>query len=370
MHDVELPRIPGERDRLVAMRGWALLLVFSAVDPGVPACTTFSLRTDEKVVFGRNYDFEIGDGLVLANRRGTERQGHEDPGARWTARFGSLTFNQFGRDFPMGGMNEAGLVVELMWLDGTRYPAPDGRPALGVLEWIQFQLDTARTVEDVLASDARVRIHGSTPLHYLVSDAAGAAATIEFLGGRLVAHTGDRLPVVALTNDTYDDCLRYLRSRSPEQQGSPAFAAGSLERFATAATLLAAGAPATGSPVDRAFAVLSRVAQRSSTRWSIVYDQTGRTVHFRTDRNEARRTIRLDALDLSCASPVRMLDVHSGVSGDVSTRLEPYTPEANRDLVRRSYRGTSFLRDTPDAALDTVARHPDTSRCTAPPRKD
>src|SRR5678815_1447789 len=111
-------------------------------------CTTFCLTAGDQQIFGRNYDFEIGNGLVLTNRRGAEKVGHEDPRARWVSRYGSLTFNQFGRDFPMGGMNEAGLVVELMWLDGTRYPQPDERPALGVLEWIEFQLDTARSVDE------------------------------------------------------------------------------------------------------------------------------------------------------------------------------------------------------------------------------
>jgi penicillin V acylase-like amidase (Ntn superfamily) len=31
-----------------------------------------------------------------------------------------VTFNQYGRNFPSGGMNEAGLVIELMWLEGSR----------------------------------------------------------------------------------------------------------------------------------------------------------------------------------------------------------------------------------------------------------
>ena len=59
----------------------------------------------------------------------------------WVSQYGSITFNQYGKEFPTGGMNEKGLVVELMWLDGTIYPQPDERPAIGVLQWIQYQLD-------------------------------------------------------------------------------------------------------------------------------------------------------------------------------------------------------------------------------------
>jgi penicillin V acylase-like amidase (Ntn superfamily) len=28
------------------------------------------------------------------------------------------------KEFPNGGMNEKGLVVEMMWLDGTSFPTP------------------------------------------------------------------------------------------------------------------------------------------------------------------------------------------------------------------------------------------------------
>ena len=78
----------------------------------------------------------------------------------WTSRFGSLTFNQYGREFPSGGINEKGLVVELMWLDDTRYPAPDGRGELPTLQWIQYQLDTAANVDDANSfadNDAEVK---------------------------------------------------------------------------------------------------------------------------------------------------------------------------------------------------------------------
>ncbi len=39
----------------------------------------------------------------------------------WRARFGSLTFNQFGRVLPMTGINERGLLVAQMWLDDGKY---------------------------------------------------------------------------------------------------------------------------------------------------------------------------------------------------------------------------------------------------------
>ena len=79
------------------------ILVATAGD----ACTTFCTRG----VFGRSYDFEIGYGMVIVNKRGVSRESEIGGGAKWTSRHGSVTFNQFGRDNPTGWMNEKGLVV-------------------------------------------------------------------------------------------------------------------------------------------------------------------------------------------------------------------------------------------------------------------
>ncbi len=76
----------------------------------------------------------------------------------WTSKYGNITFNQMGREFPYGGINEAGLVIEQMWLDKTRYPVSDNRYGLSELQWIQYQLDNSATINDVIASDTLVRV--------------------------------------------------------------------------------------------------------------------------------------------------------------------------------------------------------------------
>lgn len=320
----------------------ALALLLIAAASAADACTTFCTRG----LFGRNYDFEIGYGMVVVNKRGLEKSSQRDHGAQWTSRFGSVTFNQFGRDNPMGGMNEKGLVVELMWLDGTRYPKPDARPEVGTLEWIQYQLDTAATVDDVIASAKKIRIleHG-TPLHYLVADASGGIATIEFLDGQLVAHRNGSLPVAALANDRYADSLARMKS-------------GANDRFARAAKGLASA-----TTIDGAFALLEHVAQ-PSTRWSIVYDIRNRAIAWRTQENRERRDLRFAALDFRCASPVRILDVDAG-RGDVSSQFRDYTRAHNESLVRKSTLGTSFLHDTPEAEIVESARWPEGAVCRA-----
>jgi penicillin V acylase-like amidase (Ntn superfamily) len=173
---------------------WAALglLAVGLVAPIRP-CTTFDLVGNGSIVYGRNFDYYAWDGRVMVNRRGLQKNVFgTGSGLQWVSRYGSLTFNQFGHEFPNGGINEAGLVVEHMMLDGSQYPS-DSRPCLQELQWIQYQLDCSASVADVIASDQLVRIQpGSTPLHFLVADRTGHCATIEFLGGQMVCHT-DRL---------------------------------------------------------------------------------------------------------------------------------------------------------------------------------
>jgi choloylglycine hydrolase len=334
--------------------------LMTTAQPVLEACTTFCVRAGTQVLFGRNYDFEHGDGMVLVNPAGAQKKGYLADGPSWRSKYGSVTFNQFGRGFPMGGLNEAGVVVELMWLDDTRYPSKDARAPLTVLEWIQYQLDTAGSVQDVLASDARVRIQGQTPLHYLVSDKTGTTATIEFLEGKLVAHQGADLPFTALANDTYAKSKAFVE----ERRRKPASGSGSLERFSRAALALPNVAASAEGATDRAFDVLANVAQRS-TRWSIVYDQTAGIIHWRTDRHAPRRFVRLADLNFSCGQDPLAIDVHTPVTGNVRSRMTPLTTAANHDLVRGSTRKTSFTRNTPEAEIAADARYGFSAVCGA-----
>ena len=341
-----------------------IVLVVVLVAPTTLACTTFCMARNGEALFGRNYDFEIGQGYVMTNRRGLVKTSMAGS-LSWTSRYASLTFNQWGREFPMDGMNEAGLVVALMWLEGSVYPKDD-RPPLRVLEWIQYTLDNHATVSELLARIDETRISGSTPLHYLVADASGDAATIEFLQGELVVHRGASLPSAALANDTYASSLSHLRQFSGFGGTRPApFSASSLDRFARASMMLRAGDPT----VDRAFDILASVAQRGSTRWSVVYDSVRKEISWISDRNPRRRSLRLAALQLDCASAGKMLDVHADGEGDVTSHLEPYSPQRNRDLVVSSYSTTSFTKNTPLHYAEAEAAHAERFGCAGPRRR-
>ena len=341
----------------------AATVMAGSISDATHACSTFCINVGDRRLFGKNYDFEIGEGLVMSNPSGLQKRGAHAGGPQWTATFGSVTFNQFGRDHPMGGINTAGLVVELMWLNEARYPAADARSSLGVLEWIQYQLDTASSVDEVLKSDERVRIQGQVPLHYLVSDRGGNAATVEFLDGRLVAHKDGKLPIPVLTNSVYQESVAFTESR----RGSVPRGSGSMERFARAAdgvARLKSKTPA--DAVEAAFGVLQSVAQ-SNTRWTIVYDQSAGTVHFRTATHRPIRTIAVNDLDFSCSAGARMLDLDTRVAGDVTRQLQPYSSEAHLAMLRKNYAASSVTRRTPPDEILAIATRPEKSACASGP---
>jgi len=349
------------RSALAAAGGVAIVLA-TFPTTAVFACTTICLGGNDRPVVAYNYDFHPSEGLVLVNKRGTIKRSRIEPGGMtWTSRYGSVTFNQFGRDNPTTGMNEKGLMVSLMWLDGTEYPPPDSRPATGILEWIQYNLDTHASVAEFAANAESVRPMSATPIHYLFADAGGDAAVVEFLAGRLVLHRGATLPVRALANSTYADSVRAFDAA--KAAGAVPASGGSLDRFVRGAML----ARNAGDPIARGFSVLASVASPGYTRWSIVYDLSSGAIHFRTDTNPAIRSLSVARLDFSCRAPVLMLDVTAPGSGDITARLVGYTRAANRALLEASFRQTPFLVGSSDVEKAVAAAHPDaTSSCAVP----
>jgi penicillin V acylase-like amidase (Ntn superfamily) len=299
-----------------------LLLCFSG--QFIFGCTTFCLNKNGHIVFGRNYDWVTGAGIVNTNQRGlfkTSAKTGTDATVSWVSKYGSITFNQYGKEFPTGGMNEKGLVVELMWLDETRYPNPDQRPAVGVLQWIQYQLDNSSTTAEVIGSNSQIRISdGTAPIHFLVADAAGNVATIEFLDGKMVVHKDKELPFPVLTNDTYASSVQTAKPLIENKQ-EKTLNNNSLDRFVKACSMVNKfNASDMDVPVtDFAFSILDKVSQGSFTKWSIVYDITDKKIFFKTEANKQIKIIQFSAFDLACTQPAKMFNMNQDVKGDVSS---------------------------------------------------
>jgi choloylglycine hydrolase len=191
-------------------------------------------------------------------------------------------------------MNEKGLVIEEANYTPSRYPRGPG-PVVNEFQWIQYHLDTCADTAEVLASLKRLRI---VPIlarvHYLVCDAAGRAAVVEFIAGKVRVYTGDDLPVPVMTNTSYANSLKSLAIHRGFG-GTRAVGDGpeSPERFVRAATWIRGltSMPGTAS-AQRVFRILEAVAQHD-TQWGVVYDPVHLVLQFRTRRNPSIRSLGL-----------------------------------------------------------------------------
>ncbi|MDX9948627.1 MAG: linear amide C-N hydrolase [Bacteroidales bacterium] len=293
-----------------------ILAVFLTTDS--IACVTFVLKNDKSLVFGWNYEFDAGSGFLITNKSGLLKtsfvQQNEKP-ITWISEYGSITFNQWGKEFPSGGINEKGLVVvQTMYLK-TKYPDPDTRPSISELQWIQFQLDNFSTVQEVIDSDKKLRItNNSIPLHYMICDKTGEAAVIEFINGKMICHYGNDLSFPVLGNDSYEDSLIELR----KYKGF----GGSLEIPANST------GPKSGNFViaadnvmkynDRddifkySFRTLSLSSEPKRTQWTVVFDLINLEIHFRSLENKDIKKIALNDFNFSCNTVPEMLDISDG----------------------------------------------------------
>ena len=285
------------------------------------------------MVFGRNYDWITDAGMVCTNLKGLSKTSLKTENGEtisWVSQYGSITFNQYGKEFPTGGMNEKGLVVELMWLDETKYPSNDNRPVVGVLQWIQYQLDNCATIDELISTDKKLRISatGTTPLHYLVADANGNVATIEFLKGKMVVHKDNDLPFTVLTNNRYDESVKSYKNSSARGNNS-------LERFGQACNMIQQlKSDNNTKPVaDYAFDILGEVSQGNYTKWSIVYDITNKKIQFKTNRFKQIKTVSFSSFDFNCSSVAKVWDMNQAVSGNINTLFENFSTAINKRIV-------------------------------------
>jgi penicillin V acylase-like amidase (Ntn superfamily) len=349
----------------------SMLLLIGLLPVVVSPCTTFCIKDRTgNIYFGKNFDFYTGLGQIHINQRHLHKTSLTTPREKpldWVAIYGSITFNQNGREFPYGGINEAGLVIEQMMLESDKamYPRKDERFGLEELQWIQYQLDVAASVSEVIASGNRVRIsdNSQAPIHFLVADAMGNTAVIENIAGRMVCHTGQDLVQAVSSNDTYDDSLEYYLKMDPQAReniSNPNGRISTNDRFVRAAQMVRTFDSAKSKPIDYAFKILNNVSQ-GGTRWSIVYDLKNRAVLYRTSTNPKIRRLEMRLFDFSCSS--RRLYI--GIDQDLNTLsgFREYTPAANAELINRVWDQVEFLKAVPGEVRQAFIGYPQGVTC-------
>jgi hypothetical protein len=326
------------------------------------ACTAFLLKNDTSIWVGKSYDWwrGYGHGALYTNHRGLQKTAlvidKENLPARWVSRYGSITFTQFGREFPVGGMNEKGLVVENLQLQEAKYSTQnDERMTVNEGQWTQYQLDNYATTAEVVAHVNDLRVAGIfTGLHYFVCDNQGACAVVEFLKGKAVVHSGHDLKIPVLTNNNYEESLAYFERNKQKAQLRSMFGNTSLVRFWKAAKY------SQERPYMSPFTLLEEVRMDGlePSYWNLVYDPVNLVIYFRTRYNLAVKSIDMKLLNFSCKSQALMLDITSIHGGSVLTGLQDYTPAENQKLIEQN----RFLLSNDKRRL--AALYPESTSCT------
>lgn len=174
--------------------------------------------TNGMVATGRSMDWKTDmHSNIWIFPRGMERNGETGSNSlEWTSKYGSVVTSAF-EIASTDGMNEKGLVANLLWLPETEYPVRDkSKPGLTITAWVQYMLDNFATVEEAVnfidedtfqvVSDMMPDGSRLATLHLSVSDATGGCAIFEYIGKKLTIYHSKEYKV--LTNSpTYDKQL-------------------------------------------------------------------------------------------------------------------------------------------------------------------
>ncbi len=321
------------------------------------------LKKEPVLLFGHNLDSdEPVPGMVYINKRGilkagctfrelTTREQLEPSTLIWISKFGSVTFSQLGANFPDGGVNEVGLFVWEMSLMNTTFIQDKTLPKLFMMQWMQYVLDNCSTVQEVIQCAYSIAMDGWN-WHFFVADREGNCASIAFILGRPVIHTGDSMPVPVLCNAPYSDemeRLKYFKGFGGSYSAS--LEDMSVPRFVHAAHLLREY-QTTQPAVDYGFRILKQMEGVEQSKWSVICDPLEKKVYFRTDQSPEVKHFALDEFDFSNQTPVQSLDIHFKKAGVVFQSFNDHTTDENRKQIEKRLTSWWNLHDMPEGWTD------------------
>jgi hypothetical protein len=351
----------------------------------VSACSVFVLDSRSALVLGFNENIPPTPGIIVTNKRGLTKtsvswralstmEKVNEPVEVWTSKYGSITFTCLGREFPLYGLNEAGMfIVELGY--NAQNPVDPSRPKVFWAQWIQMQLDKYATVEEVVKAAPTGPIPEWWPnglsSHLFVADKTGATAVIAMVDRKFAIFTGKQMPVKGLCNSFYPAEVESFRkykqetARQPDNTGGPR----TESRFIKGALLLEKYAHGEQLPaVPYMWKLIDSVWQGE---WQTVVDFKTMEVQFRgaggPDKEPAGKikSFKMSDFDFSPHAPELMISIYSPLRGDVHRDFDKWTPEFNAMFTLKgmppSYlTGGSDYWQTPEAktVLKRVGTYP------------
>lgn len=292
---------------------------------------------NDMVATGRSMDWKTDmHSNIWIFPRGMERNGETGSNSlTWTSKYGSVVTSAF-EIASTDGMNEKGLVANLLWLPETEYPVRDkNKPGLTITAWVQYMLDNFATVDEAVnfidedtfqvVSDMMPDGSRLATLHLSISDATGDCAIFEYIGKKLTIYHSKEYKV--LTNSpTYNKQLalnEYWNSI-----GGLTFLPGTnraSDRFARASFYVNA-LPKTDDlkiAVASVFSVIRNTSvpygistpdapEISTTQWRTVSDSKDLIYFFESSLTPNTFWVNLQEVDLSEGAPVLKLSIANG----------------------------------------------------------
>lgn len=322
-------------------------------NPSTHACTRVVYKgPDKTVITARSMDWrsEI-DPNIWVFPKGIQRNGEVGPlSVKWTSKYGSIIASAW--DIATSdGMNEKGLVANILWLGESEYPKfdPNGtKQGISIAIWNQYVLDNFATVKEavdylkdepfVVVSDYIPGTERFTTLHLSISDAQGDNAVFEYIDGKLVIHH-DPSYVVMTNSPVFDQQL----ALNEYWKGIPGTIMlpgtnRAADRFVRASYYIQA-IPQTSdirTSIASVFSVIRNCSvpfgissetepNISSTRWRSVSDQKNLFYFFETTLTPNTFWVNLKDFDLSENGKVMKLDLSNFAtySGKANNSFKP-----------------------------------------------
>jgi choloylglycine hydrolase len=130
----------------------AALLASAVAQPSAACTRAVYLGPSQTVVVARSMDWVEDPGSNLwVFPRGMKRNGAAGPNSiNWTSKYGSVV-TSFYEVSSVDGINEPGLVANVLYLVESDYGKPAGaQPTLSIAAWAQYVLDNFATVAEAV----------------------------------------------------------------------------------------------------------------------------------------------------------------------------------------------------------------------------
>lgn len=309
------------------------------------------LGPENTVITVRSMDWAapIGSNLWIFPR-GMQRAGAAGPNSiKWKSKYGSVITTVFDAA-TADGINEKGLVANLLYLAESKYPTPtknDKRLPISIGAWTQYVLDNYATVAEAveaLRAEPLYVVEVMTPDghagtgHLAISDPSGDSAIFEYIDGKLVIHHGRQYQVMT-NSPTYDQQLAL--NGYWEQIGGTVMLPGTnraADRFVRASFYINAveQTDVELEAIAAAFSVIRNVSvplgittpgqpNIASTLWRSVIDQKNRRYFYESVRSPTLFWVDVDDVNFAAGQPVKKLTVSGGeiYSGNAVKMFKP-----------------------------------------------